>query len=100
MNPEKWAEMIEETRILERSLGSADKFVAGNELETAIIQRRCLRAARDIKVGEVFTREMIDVLRPATPEAIKPYEIASVVGKRALVNLQSGKELRWTDLGT
>lgn len=99
MNPQKWAEMVEETRLLERSLGCADKFVAGNEIETAIIQRRCARAARDIKASEVFTREMIDVLRPATPGAIKPYEISDVVGKRALVELPHGKELRWTDLG-
>jgi N-acetylneuraminate synthase len=94
-----WANMVEETRLLERSLGSADKFVAGNEIETAIIQRRCLRARRDIKAGEVFTREMIDVLRPATPGAIKPHEIASVIGKRARVDFPMGKELRWTDLG-
>jgi N-acetylneuraminate synthase len=99
MNPENWVKMVEETRILERSLGSADKFVAGNEIETSVIQRRCLRASRDIKSGEVFTREMIDVLRPATIEAIKPDEIASVIGKRALVNLPYGKELRWTELG-
>jgi sialic acid synthase SpsE len=99
MNPENWVKMVEETRILERSLGSADKFVAGNEIETAVIQRRCLRASRDIKIGEVFSREMIDVLRPATPGAIKPHEIASVIGKRSLVNLPYGKELRWTELG-
>jgi sialic acid synthase SpsE len=99
MNPENWVKMVEETRILERSLGSADKFVAGNEIETAVIQRRCLRASRDIKIGEVFLRAMIDVLRPATPGAIKPHEIASVIGKRSLVNLPYGKELRWTELG-
>jgi hypothetical protein len=45
-----------------------------------IVQRRCLRAARDIRPGKTITREMIAVLRPATPGAI-------------------GKELRWTDLG-
>jgi sialic acid synthase SpsE len=98
MNPENWANMVEETRILERSLGSPDKFVAGNELETSVIQRRCLRAARDIQPGEIFTRDMIDVLRPATPGAIKPHKIASVIGKRARLNLPFGKELRWTDL--
>jgi N-acetylneuraminate synthase len=99
MDPQKWAHMVEETRLLERCLGSADKFVAGNEVETAIIQRRCLRAARDVKAGEVFTREMIDVLRPATPGAIKPDKISSVVGKRALINMPLGKDLRWTELG-
>ena len=56
-------------------MGSADKVISGNELQTAIVQRRCLRAAREIRAGEVFTREMIDVLRPATPGAILPNEI-------------------------
>ncbi len=99
LNPEAWAHMVEETRQLERALGSADKFIAGNERETAIVQRRCLRAARDIKAGEVFARDMIDVLRPATPGAIKPHEIPNVIGTRALRDLKCGEELRWTDLG-
>jgi len=99
MNPENWAHMVAETRLLERALGSADKFVADNEKQTVIVQRRCLRAARDIKAGEVLTREMIDVLRPATPGAIKPSEIGEVIGTRALEDIPFGKELRWTDLG-
>ena len=99
MNPDNWARMVEETRLLERSLGGADKFVAENEKDTAIVQRRCLRAARAIKEGEILTRGMIDVLRPATPGAIKPNEISSVVGTTALHDLSFGQELRWTDLG-
>ena len=99
MNPENWRRMVEETRILERALGSPDKFIAENETQTAILQRRCLRAARDIKSGEVFTREMIDVLRPATPGAIKPDRIAEVIGMKALIDLPYGKELNWADLG-
>ena len=99
MDPDQWARMVEETRLLERSLGSPDKFIAENEVQTAIVQRRCLRAARAIKAGETITREMIDVLRPATPGAIKPDQITDVVGTRALTDLPLGKELRWTDLG-
>jgi N-acetylneuraminate synthase len=99
MNPESWANMVEETRLLERALGSSDKSIAENEVDTAVVQRRCLRAARDIQAGEVFTREMIDVLRPAAPGAIQPSEIEAVLDTRALVDLPMGKELRWTDLG-
>jgi sialic acid synthase SpsE len=98
MDPDAWARMVENTRQLERALGSADKFIAGNERETAIVQRRCLRAAREIKAGEVFTREMIDVLRPAIPGAIKPNEIVNVIGKTARVNIPMGQELYWTRL--
>ncbi len=96
--PDEWALMVEETRRLERALGSTDKFVAGNEKETYIVQRRCLRAARDIKAGEILTRDMIDVLRPNTPGAIQPWEIDQVIGTKALVDIPKGKELRWTDL--
>jgi N-acetylneuraminate synthase len=97
--PADWAHMVEETRQLERALGSADKFIAGNEQETKIVQRRCLRAARDIRAGEVLTRDMIDVLRPATPGAIKPHELPGVLGTRANNSIERGKELRWLDLG-
>ena len=99
MDPDKWTKMVEETRLLERALGSADKFIAENEQDTQVVQRRCLRAARDVKAGEVFNRGMIDVLRPATPGAIKPDQITNVIGTKAIRDMPLGKELRWTDLG-
>jgi len=99
MDPASWRDMVDRTRELERALGSANKFVAGNEQETVVIQRRCLRAGGDIQSGQVLTREMINVLRPATPGAILPYEIESVIGARAVVDIPAGKELTWKMLG-
>jgi len=98
MNPASWEEMVKRSRELEAALGSTDKTVADNEKETVVIQRRCLRAARDISKGEVITREMVDVLRPATIGAIKPFEIEAVIGKKLINDLPKGKELNWTDL--
>lgn len=99
MNPTTWEEMVGATRQLERAMGSGDKFVAENEQETVIIQRRCLRAARQIEPGELISREMIDVLRPATAGAILPYEIQNLIGLRALEKISFGQELRWTQFG-
>jgi len=98
MNPAAWANMVTETRLLERALGLGDKFISANEQDTQVVQRRCLRAARDIKAGEVFTRDMIEVLRPATSGAIKPDQIQNVIGTRAAVDMLFGKELRWTEI--
>ncbi len=98
MTPVTWREMVDRTRELERALGSADKVIAGNEKDTVVVQRRCLRAARDIHAGEIFTRDMIDVLRPATPGAIQPYEIEQIVGKHAGNDILFGKELSWTEI--
>jgi sialic acid synthase SpsE len=99
MNPVTWADMVERTRELEQALGSGDKFIAENEKDTAILQRRCLRAAKDIPAGTLLTREMIDVLRPAVAGAIQPYDLESVVGKHTQVAIPAGKEIRWTMLG-
>lgn len=98
MNPESWAEMVEQVRILERALGSPDKHVAGNEKDTYLVQRRCLRAARAIKAGETISAEMLESLRPNVPGAIQPWEVAQVIGKRARADIPFGKELRWTDV--
>ena len=98
-DPDEWAEMVKETRKLERALGSADKFVAGNELDTVVIQRRCLRAARLIREGEKISRDMVEPLRPATPGGIEPYQLPQVLGTKALEEIPFGKEIRWTDLG-
>ena len=99
MNPTSWAEMVTATRQLERAMGSANKTIAENEHDTAGVQRRCLRAAQDIKAGQTLTRETIDVLRPATPGAIMPYDIDLVVGRVARQDIPAGQELRWTQLG-
>jgi len=99
MTPATWREMVDRTRELERALGSADKFVTGNEQQTVVVQRRCLRAARDIHAGECLTRESITALRPATAGAILPYDLEAVIGTRALADIPAGKELRWADLG-
>ncbi len=95
MDPRTWFDMVENTRRLEQALGSADKVVADNEIDTVVIQRRCLRAAKTIQAGEVLTREMIDVLRPATPGAIQPDQINKTIGMTALVEIPFGKELTW-----
>jgi N-acetylneuraminate synthase len=99
MNPKSWAEMVENSRQLERALGSGEKFVAENEKQTVLLQRRCVRAARDLKAGEIITREMLDVLRPVAPGSILPYELDSVIGTKLIMDLPAGKEVCWTDLG-
>jgi N-acetylneuraminate synthase len=98
LNPETWAEMVAQVRLLERSLGSPVKRVADNEQDTYIVQRRCLRAAREIKAGEVFTAEMVEPLRPATPGALMTWDLPLLIGMKARRDLPFGKDLRWTDL--
>lgn len=96
MSPGSFRTMVERTRELEQALGVADKFVTENEKETSLIQRRCLRAGRDIEAGEILTREIVDVLRPVTPGAILPPDLPLILGARAATNIPKGEALYWS----
>jgi N-acetylneuraminate synthase len=58
-----------------------------------------LRAARVIEPGEIISRDMIDVLRPAPLDAIRPDELDKVIGLKARVQILAGRELRWNLIG-
>jgi sialic acid synthase SpsE len=99
MTPSTWREMVDRTRELELALGSSSKFVSDNERETVIVQRRCMRAVKDLTAGTVLREDMLEALRPAPPGAVFPFDLKRVVGKTLSCNLSAGECLRWTNLG-
>lgn len=94
MTPAAWREMVERTRELEAALGSPIKRVADNESQTVVVQRRSLRAARDLAGGHVLTRDDIDALRPAPTDGIFPFEIDEIVGRPVLCAVPEGQHFR------
>lgn len=98
MTPATWREMVDRTRELELALGSGAKFVAENEGDTVVVQRRCLRARRDLPKGTVLSRADLDVLRPAPRDGIFPGDIPRVVGLTLGQDVAAGDYLRWTML--
>lgn len=98
MTAVEWREMVARTRELEQALGSPDKCVNANEEETVVLQRRCLRAARDLPAGKRLERSDIEVLRPAPHHAIPPHEIDRVMGRRLVCSMARGQEFCWVNL--
>src|SRR3984957_3198223 len=98
MTPQTWRDMVDRTRELEAALGSPIKVVEENERETVVLQRRCLRAAMDIRPGTVLRREMLEALRPAPRDAVMPFDLCRVVGKVLINNLPAGEYLKWAML--
>ncbi len=95
MNPETWKEMVLRTRELEYSLGTGSKKVEENELETVVLQRRCLRAAKDIKARTTITEECIAVLRPAPLDSIYPKHKPDLFSKILINDLKKGDYFKW-----
>ena len=98
MDPGSWREMVDRTRELELSLGTGVKQVEANEAETVVLQRRAVRALRDLRAGAIIARESVTVLRPCPSDAIPPYEIERLFGKAVRRTVRAGDHIRWTDL--
>lgn len=98
MNPQNWREMVERTRELEAALGCGLKKVEENELQTVVLQRRAIRLAQDLPTGHVLKRNDLTILRPAPSNAIQPYEIESILGKKLRTPMVAGQHLTHSDL--
>ncbi len=98
MSPLAWRDMVDRTRELEASLGSGIKKVEPNETETVVLQRRAIRLKMDLPEGTMLTRSDLAVLRPCPLDALSPYEIGNVLGKRLRHPMKSGELLRWIDI--
>ena len=93
MNPVSWKEMVDATRLAEKSLGDGVKKVEDNEKETVILQRRSIRLINDKKNGEILTRNDIEFQRPSPSDSLNINEIDKVINK-INKNLQKGDYLK------
>lgn len=98
MNPAAWRDMVERTRELENALGCGIKQVEDNEKETVVIQRRAIRAATDLAVGTILTRNHLEVLRPCPADGLPPYCLDEVIGKKIRYEVKAGEHLRWKNV--
>jgi sialic acid synthase SpsE len=98
MNPHSWREMVERTRELEYALGDGTKRIEQNESDTVVLQRRAIRAGRDLAAGERLERTMLECLRPCPQDAFAPFELGEVVGRRLRRPLRKGEHLKRGDI--
>lgn len=97
MNPVSWREMVDRTRELELALGTGLKQVEANERDTVVVQRRAVRASRNLEAGEPIAPDCIEVLRPCPTDAIPADALACCHGRKLRRALPRGEVLRWTD---
>lgn len=98
MTPVTWREMVERSKELKASLGDGQKRIEDNELETAVVQRRCVRACRDLVAETVLSEHDLTVLRPCPIDAVPPCALHRLLGKRLLRNIVAGEHLQWNDV--
>lgn len=99
MNPQSWRDMVDRTRELELALGDGVKRIEANEHDSAVVQRRCLRATRDLETGETITDADLVALRPRPEGSVEPFEQDLVVGQPLTAALKKGDALMWEHVG-
>lgn len=95
IEPETWSQMIRSAKRSVEILGCGNKKVEPNEIRSRITQRRALRAARDMELGEVLNRADLSVLRPAPPTAIQADLLWSVLGTSLAIPIKQDEILTW-----
>jgi sialic acid synthase SpsE len=98
MNFNTWKEMVERTRELENSLGTTLKKVEENEKETVVLQRRAIRANKNLYAGDKICEDNIDFLRPCPQDALPPYFFEEIINKELVENIQSGDYIKWKSI--
>ena len=93
MNPRSWRDMVDRCRELEAALGDGVKRVEANEVQTAVLQQRCLRATRALPAGHLLAEADFEALRPAPAGALRPYEWAQQLGRRLARGCSAGDAL-------
>jgi len=87
MNPNTWKKMVNETRLLEKSLGDGNKIIEKNELHSSVIQRRSIRTKHYLKKGTIIKKKHLVYLRPCPKKALSPFEENKIIGRKLKKNL-------------
>jgi len=98
MNPQTWRTMVDATRELELAMGDGIKRVEGNEQQTVILQRRCIRLKTDKKSGEKISYDDLEFLRPSTDHSAPPYMFTQFLNKTLKADLVKGAQLQLEDV--
>jgi len=95
MNPHSWKEMIFNSKILFESLGDGIKVIEENEKDSLVVQRRCIRASRNLEAGHIIKAEDFISLRPIPSDAIPPYKSKMIIGKELKVKILKGEHFTY-----
>lgn len=92
LEPKEFKELVENIRVVEKSLGKPVYKPSARE-KKSLIFRRSLFAIKDIEKGEIFTCDNVKSIRPAS--GIKPKYLSQILGKKSTCNIKRGTPLRW-----
>jgi sialic acid synthase SpsE len=91
MEPQEFKDLVSNIRITEQALGDTCRGLSNDEKKNKVF-RRSLFVVRDIKKGELFTKDNIKSIRPGFGLHTRYY--ADVLGREASYSVKKATPLR------
>jgi N-acetylneuraminate synthase len=93
IDPDELRDLIIGSYAIHQSLGGS-KTILEDEQPTIDFAYACVVAVKDIKAGEIFSKENIWVKRPGTGE-IKAVDFEMLIEKKSLVDITKNTQIKW-----
>lgn len=98
MTPETWRDLASAVEVAYEALGDGVKRVEDNERDSAIVQRRALRFARDLPAGHAVAESDLVATRPIPADGVEPYRAPELVGRALRRAVDADELVRLADL--
>ena len=92
LEPGEMRSLVQETKRAWQALGHIAYGPSGNE-KKSLVYRRSLYVTKDIKAGEIITKENMRAIRPGFGLAPKYFEI--VTGRSVKKDVKAGTPVEW-----
>jgi N-acetylneuraminate synthase len=86
--------MVDDPEAMRLAIGDGVKRLEANETGTVVVQRRAVRASRDLPAGHRITAADLTVLRPCPSDALPPYRALELLGRVLVRDITEGDCIR------
>jgi len=95
LEPEEMKNLVIESERAWQSLGKISYLISEKE-KKSLQFRRSLYIAKDMKAGEIFTKENLRIVRPGF--GLEPKNFDLILGKKASCDLGKGTPVKWKNI--
>jgi len=92
LEPKEFKELVRQVRNVEQAIGVV-RYECGEKESENIVFRRSLFAIKNIKAGEILTKENVRSIRPGY--GLAPKFLNQILGKKAKKDIDKGTPLNW-----
>lgn len=97
MNKDEFHQLVKDIRAVESSLGVVDYSLTQAKEKSRLAAGRSLYVSKDIKAGEVITRDNVRCVRPGY--SLHPKFLSDIIGKKVLTDYTLGDRIDRNNIG-